>query len=118
MSEKAAKNYLGAIQDSLNSPNMVLDLRIPFNQRYQQRWGALPDAQAALGYDSAMLAVDAIRRAGTTDGPKLRDTLAATQDYPAVTGLITFDALRNPTKSAVVLTIKNGRFAFVQSVRP
>jgi multiple sugar transport system substrate-binding protein len=36
MSEAAAKNYLGAIQDSLNSPNMVLDLRIPQNQRYQQ----------------------------------------------------------------------------------
>ncbi|HEX5078041.1 MAG TPA: extracellular solute-binding protein [Geminicoccaceae bacterium] len=36
MSEAAAKNYLGAIADSLNSPNMVLDLRIPQNQRYQQ----------------------------------------------------------------------------------
>jgi multiple sugar transport system substrate-binding protein len=36
MSEAAAKNYLGAIQDSLNSPNMILDLRIPQNQKYQQ----------------------------------------------------------------------------------
>ena len=36
MSEKAAKSYLGAIQDSLNSPNMVLDLRIPQNQKYEQ----------------------------------------------------------------------------------
>ena len=36
MSEKAAKDYLDAIQDSLNSPNMVLDLRIPNNQKYQQ----------------------------------------------------------------------------------
>jgi len=36
MSEQAAEGYLGAIQDSLNSPNMVLDLRIPQNQRYQQ----------------------------------------------------------------------------------
>ena len=35
-SEMAAEVYLGAIQDSLNSPNMVLDLRIPQNQRYQQ----------------------------------------------------------------------------------
>jgi len=35
MSEAFAKNYLGAIQDSLNSPNMVLDLRIPKNQQYQ-----------------------------------------------------------------------------------
>jgi multiple sugar transport system substrate-binding protein len=37
MSEEAASVYLGAIQDSLNSPNMVLDLRVPQNQRYQQQ---------------------------------------------------------------------------------
>jgi len=36
MSEEAAKDYLGAIKASLDSPNMVLDLRIPQNQRYQQ----------------------------------------------------------------------------------
>jgi multiple sugar transport system substrate-binding protein len=36
MSEEFANNYLGAIEASLNSPNMVLDLRIPQNQRYQQ----------------------------------------------------------------------------------
>ena len=36
MSEAAAKNYLGAISDSPNSPNMMLDLRIPQNQKYQQ----------------------------------------------------------------------------------
>lgn len=36
MSPEAASNYLGAIESSLASPNMVLDLRIPQNQRYQQ----------------------------------------------------------------------------------
>ena len=36
MSETAANSYLGAIGDSLNSPNMIIDLRIPQNQRYQQ----------------------------------------------------------------------------------
>jgi multiple sugar transport system substrate-binding protein len=36
MSPAAATNYLGAIEGSLASPNMVLDLRIPQNQRYQQ----------------------------------------------------------------------------------
>lgn len=36
MSEDFASNYLSAIEASLNSPNMVLDLRIPQNQRYQQ----------------------------------------------------------------------------------
>jgi len=36
MSEAEAKNYLGAINDSMSSPNMILDLRIPQNQKYQQ----------------------------------------------------------------------------------
>ena len=36
MSPGAASDYLGAIENSLNSPNMVLDLRVPQNQRYQQ----------------------------------------------------------------------------------
>lgn len=36
MSEDSATNYLTAINDSLSSPNMMLDLRIPQNQRYEQ----------------------------------------------------------------------------------
>ena len=35
-SKASAENYLGAIKASLDSPNMILDLRIPKNQRYQQ----------------------------------------------------------------------------------
>jgi len=34
--EEGARDYLSAIEASLNSPNMMLDLRIPQNQRYQQ----------------------------------------------------------------------------------
>ena len=36
MSQEAAEDYLGAIGASLASPNMVLDIRVPQNQRYQQ----------------------------------------------------------------------------------
>jgi multiple sugar transport system substrate-binding protein len=35
MSEAAAKSYLGAIRDSLQSPNMILDLRVPKSSQYQ-----------------------------------------------------------------------------------
>ncbi len=35
-SDAAAKDYLGAIDASLSSPNMMLDIRIPQNQKYQQ----------------------------------------------------------------------------------
>ncbi len=91
---------------------------VDFNRRFQQRWGAASDSLSALGYDAAMLAIDAIRRAGSTDCARIRDALAATRGYPAVTGTITFDAQRNPTKSAVVLTVKNGEFTFIQDVNP
>ncbi len=36
MSDAAAASYLGAIKASLQSPNMITDLRIPQNQRYEQ----------------------------------------------------------------------------------
>jgi multiple sugar transport system substrate-binding protein len=36
LSEAAATNYLDAIKASLQSPNMVLDLRIPLTKRYEQ----------------------------------------------------------------------------------
>jgi multiple sugar transport system substrate-binding protein len=35
MSKEAAENYLGAIRDSLQSPNMILDLRAPKSAQYQ-----------------------------------------------------------------------------------
>ena len=89
-----------------------------FVKTYQSKYGGKPDAMAALGYDSAKILADAIGRAGTTDEPKLRDTIAATKDFKGVTGDITLDARRNATKAAVILTIANGGFKFVQRVAP
>lgn len=90
-----------------------------FLAKFRQRWNnTMPDAMAALGYDSAMVLIDAIKRAGTTEGPKLRDALAATRDYPGVTGTTTLDAQRNATKSAVVITVRDGQFRFVTTVAP
>ncbi|MDB6095136.1 MAG: ethanolamine utilization protein EutJ [Verrucomicrobia bacterium] len=80
--------------------------------------GETPDAMAALGYDSAMVLADAIKRANTTEGPKVRDALAATKNYSGITGMITIDAKRNATKSAVVVTVKDGQFKFVETIAP
>jgi branched-chain amino acid transport system substrate-binding protein len=100
------------------SPENQSPLVASFNTRFQKRWGMPSNALCALGYDSAMLLADAIKRAGTTDSAKLRDAIAATKNFPGTAGTITLDAQRNPTKSAVVLTVKNGQFAFVQDVNP
>lgn len=90
-----------------------------FVRKFRARWdGETPDSIAALGYDAAALLFDALRRAGTTDGPALRDALAATKDFPGVTGRITIDAQRNASKSAVILAVKDGKFKYVETVAP
>lgn len=89
-----------------------------FVQKYKAKYGAVPDDMAALGYDSAMILAAAIKRAGTTDGPALRDAIAATKDHPGITGKITLNAKRDAEKSAVILTIGGGGFQFVQTVAP
>ena len=86
---------------------------------YQKRYnGKLPDAMAALGYESAMLLADAMKRAGSTDGAKVRDALAATKDFPAVAGNITINEKRDAVKSAVILKVDGGKFKFVETVNP
>jgi branched-chain amino acid transport system substrate-binding protein len=80
--------------------------------------GETPDAMAALGYDSAMVLADAIRRAGTTANRQLRDAIAATRDYEGVTGRTTLDAQRNASKSAVMMTVKDGKFRYVETIAP
>jgi branched-chain amino acid transport system substrate-binding protein len=108
----------GACFSTHYSPESRAPAVVAFNARYRQRWGEDSNALSALAYDAAMVLADALRRAGTTDGPALRDALAATRDFPGATGAITFDAQRNPTKPAVVLTVRNGRFTFLQDVHP
>ncbi len=89
-----------------------------FVKAFKAKYNETPDAMAALGYDSAMMLADAMKKAGATDGGKVRDALAAEKDFPGVTGNLTMDANRNASKPAVILTIKNGQFKYVQTVQP
>jgi branched-chain amino acid transport system substrate-binding protein len=80
--------------------------------------GEMPDGMAALGYDSVMVLADAIKRAGTTEGPKLRDALAATKGLPSVSGATTLDERRDASKPAVIITVKDGKFKYVETIAP
>jgi branched-chain amino acid transport system substrate-binding protein len=89
-----------------------------FVKKFKAKYGVPPDAMAALGYDSAAILADALRRAGSTDPAKLRDAIAATKDFAAVTGKITLDERRNASKPAVILEIKGGKFNFLELINP
>ena len=89
-----------------------------FVDAYRAKYGTDPDSIAASSYDAMRLIADAIERAGSTEGSRIRDALAATKDFPGVTGSITMDADRNPIKPAVVLKVDGGRFRFADSIAP
>jgi branched-chain amino acid transport system substrate-binding protein len=89
-----------------------------FVKEYRDRYKQTPDALAALGYDAARILADAMSRAGSTDTGKVRDALATTKDFAGVTGQITIDKDRNAVKPAVVLKIENGKFVYVETVKP
>ena len=89
-----------------------------FIRKYKGRFGREPDGMAALGHDAALVLLDAMTRAGSTENTKVRAALAATKDFQGVTGKITIDENRNANKSAVVLTIKDNGFHYVETIAP
>jgi len=87
-----------------------------FVDAYRARFGAAPDSIAASSYDAMRMLADAITRAGSTEGRRVRDALAATKDFAGVTGTITMDADRNPIKPIVILKVENGKFALAGKI--
>jgi len=103
---------------------------------YTTRYKATPDGLAALAYDAAGVLSAALQKLHDEDpkafdalkGPrndaqkaaraKLRDLIAATKDYPGVTGRISLDAKRNAVKPAVFIGIKDRQYQFVAAVEP
>ncbi len=74
-------------------------------------------AVSALGYDAYCVVLDAIERAGSTDGDAIRQALADTSDFVGVTGEITFDENGDAQKSvAIVKTVEGGEFKYLDTV--
>jgi branched-chain amino acid transport system substrate-binding protein len=89
-----------------------------FVKKYKDAYGSVPDALAALGYDAANVAIDAISRAKDLTGASIRDAIEQTKGFPGVAGMITLDADHNPVKSAVVIGIKANKAHYVATVNP
>jgi branched-chain amino acid transport system substrate-binding protein len=118
LTEIAGPSAEGACFTGHFSPDSTDPAVQGFVHRFRARWGESPDTGTSLGYEAVQLLADGLRRAGSTDGARLRAALATTKDFPGVTGRITIDAQRNASKSAVIFTVKDGRFVYVESVAP
>lgn len=100
------------------SPDLDSPAAKAFIGAYQARFKAVPDAAAALTYDSAKLLFQAIAAAGKADPLAIREALAATKGFQGVTGSVTYTGTGDPVKGAVVIKIEKGRFVFDSAVNP
>jgi branched-chain amino acid transport system substrate-binding protein len=113
----------GALEGCYFSNHYSPEDKSPTIQEFIQKFkdkhsGEVPDAMAALGYDAAKILADAMKRAKSLSGPDLRDAIAATKDYPGVTGKITLNEERNAVKPAVVLQIRGNAYHYVTTINP
>lgn len=90
-----------------------------FVERFRSRFGELPNGPAALGYDAANLAIDAILRSADLQPKTIRDSISSTRNFPGVTGLISINQKRNAVKPAVVLKVeKSGKYSYEATINP
>jgi branched-chain amino acid transport system substrate-binding protein len=89
-----------------------------FIEDFKAKYNKEPDAFNALGYDLGYLAADAIKRAGKADPEAIKDALASTKDFKAVTGTLSMDENHNPVKSITVLEVKDGEVTFLKKLEP
>jgi branched-chain amino acid transport system substrate-binding protein len=89
-----------------------------FIDAYQAKYHEPPPALSALGYDAVMVIVNAMKKAGGNAPKAVRDALAQTKGYDAVTGRLTLDANRNPVKPAVVVRVTQTGEQFEAEIAP
>jgi branched-chain amino acid transport system substrate-binding protein len=96
-----------------------------FIDRYQQKYGYVPDDVAALTWDAMRLAQQAIESTGGLSGDikkdrqAVRDQLAQVKDFQGITGNMTFTEEGDPIKCAVIVRISElGQFEFYKQVCP
>lgn len=89
-----------------------------FIKDYQAKYGNAPDDVAALTADSCDMIFKAIAAAGKLDREAVREALAKVTEYQGITGKMKFSGTGDPVKSAVILQIKGGKFAWFATVNP
>jgi branched-chain amino acid transport system substrate-binding protein len=89
-----------------------------FLDEYNKQYNKEPAAVTALGYDGYLVALDAIKRAGSVDPARIREAIAKTSGFVGATGVTTLDVNGDATKSAYIKGVEGGRFVFKTTVNP
>ncbi len=99
------------------SPDDTRPIVQDFVSKYEAKYGARPDALAALAYDAATILLQSMDQADSVDPAEVAAAMAS-GTFPVVSGEITYDALHNPVKAAVMLKVEGGQIIYTETVAP
>jgi branched-chain amino acid transport system substrate-binding protein len=105
------------VADKLDAKDPQKAVATAYTKAYQARWKADVSTFGGHAYDGLMIAVDAIKRAGTTDKAKVRDAVEATKGYIGTGGIVNMSATDHmglDLSAFRMLEIKNGDWTLVQ----
>ncbi|WP_312649982.1 ABC transporter substrate-binding protein [Proteiniclasticum sp.] len=113
-----AENLNGTYYSNHYSSDDTSPEVIAYRNAFKKVYGSDPDAFNALGYDMAYMLADALERAGEVDREKLKDALAATENFKGITGTLTMDEFHNPIKAVTILEVKDGVPTYLMKQEP
>jgi branched-chain amino acid transport system substrate-binding protein len=95
----------------------------PMAQKFTDNWKKAfpskePNVNAALGYDTYLLVLDAIKRAGKAEPAAITKALVATKGFEGVTGSTTINATHDAEKPVGLVQIKDGKKTYIGSITP
>ena len=88
-----------------------------YKKDYEARFKSDVSAFGGHGYDGLMIAVEAIKKAGTTDKAKVRDAIEATRNFVGVGGIFNMsptDHMGLDLGAFKMLEIKGGNWTLVK----
>ncbi len=122
LTQIAGESILGSYFSNHFAPEDKNPMVQNFVSQYKAKYNEVPNGLAAMGYDAALVAIDALKRSTDFSPKAIRDAIAATKNFPAVTGIITINEERNAVKPAVVLKVAkhNGdaQYQYVTTINP
>lgn len=89
-----------------------------FIKSYKSKNNAEPNTFAALGYDTIYMIKQAIEKAGENATREDVRNAVAGMNFDGVTGKFTMDKSGSPTKSVIVLEMKDGKPVYNTTVQP
>ncbi len=105
------------VADKLPANDPQKPVVVAYTKAFNEKWKTDVSTFGGHAYDGLMLAVDAIKRAGSTDKTKVRDAIEATKGYIGTGGKVNMsptDHMGLDLSAFRLLEIKNGDWTLVQ----